>query len=104
MARERLRMADVNKEKMMKTSALYCFRTAAVMVAMPMVFIVIYPLVYLMLPESTARLADLPQDLMIFLLIEFLVIPAAGVWMYSRAKHRASAAGERDARDTRDVL
>lgn len=88
----------------MKTAALYFFRAVAVMVALPLVFVVVYPLVYLVLPESTARLADLPQDLLVFLLVEGVVVPVAGVWLYSRARHRASAEGQRDARDTRDVL
>ncbi len=88
----------------MKTPGFYFFRTLAVMVALPLVFLVIYPLGYLVLPETSARLADLPQDLIILVLIEAVIVPLSGVWIYLRARHRASEKGVREASDTRDVL
>ena len=88
----------------MKTPAQYFFRTLCVMVLLPVVFLVGYPLVYLVLPETTARLADLPQDLLLFVLLDAGLVPLIGVWFYFRARHRASAKGVREARDTRDVL
>jgi len=74
------------------------------MVVMPLMFIVIYPLVYIFLPETTARLADLPRDLIIFVLIEVVVIPIIGWRLYSRARYLVSEKGVREAGDTRDVL
>lgn len=88
----------------MKVSTLYIIRAAAMMTVLPLMFILVYPLGYLILPEPVARLADLPQDLMIFLLIEAAVVPPAGVWLFAREQYRASPAGELDAHDTRDVF
>ena len=88
----------------MKISSLYFFRTLGVMVSMLLVFIVVYPFVYMMLPEATARLADLPQDLLIFGLVEGVVVPLCGLWLYRRS--RPAEVGRRvlEKSDTRDVL
>ena len=47
---------------MMPDRKVYVARALCVMVVIPMVFLAAYPLVYLMLPESFKRLADLLQD------------------------------------------
>ncbi len=88
----------------MKTPGLYFFRTLSVMVAMPLAFIIIYPIFYLVLPETTERLADLPRDLALFLLLEVVVVPITGVWLYIRVCHLASDTGLGEAEDTRDIL
>lgn len=87
-----------------KTSTIYFFRTLSVMVALPLIFIVIYPVVYLMLPEAMARLADLPQDLIMVLLVDIILVPVCGGWLYWRARLRTSESALREIRDTRDVL
>ncbi|MEI6165602.1 MAG: hypothetical protein WCS52_00255 [bacterium] len=88
----------------MKKSLLYFLRTLCVLVVLPAGFVVLYPLVVLLLPEATARLADLPRDLALFVLIESGVVPLFALGLYWRARHRASEKGVREARDTRDVL
>lgn len=88
----------------MKVSVLYFIRVVAVMVVLPIMFILVYPLGYLVLPEPVARLADLPQDLMIFLLIEGAVVPPVGFWLFARDQYRASPARAVEAHDTRDVF
>lgn len=88
----------------MRTPALYVFRALCAMVAMPLVFIVVYPFVYMVLPETMARLADLPRDLAIFLLIEAVLVPLFGIRIYLRARHAVSEKGIGETGDTRDVL
>jgi len=67
---------------------LYAARILCVMVAVPLAFLVLYPLAFLLLPDSLARVADLPQDLTLLLLFDGLVVPAAGIWYYRRARRR----------------
>jgi hypothetical protein len=67
-------------------------RILCVMVVMAMVFLVMYPLVYLILPESWARLADLPRDFSLILLLEGVVVPLAALGLYFRARKRALSA------------
>lgn len=88
----------------MKTPALYFFRTVCALVLMPLVFIVIYPLIYMILPETADRLADLPRDLAIFILVEAVVVPIVSVWIYIRSRREGSEIRRRESRDTRDVL
>ena len=88
----------------MKTSALYFFRSVCALVLMPVVFLVIYPLAYMFLPETTARLADLPRDWTLFLLIEAVLVPVVSMGLYFRTRHGASKKLIREAEDTRDVL
>lgn len=88
----------------MKMPALYFVRTLGVMVVMPVVFLVLYPVVYMMLPETMARLADLPRDLILFVLVVVVVVPLSGVLLYFRARQGKSKKGIREAGDTRDVL
>jgi hypothetical protein len=88
----------------MKPPLLYFFRTVCVLVVLPVGFIVLYPLVVLLLPEATARLADLPRDLALFVLIETGLVSLFAVGLYVRARYRVSEKGVREARDTRDVL
>ena len=72
----------------MKKPALYFVRTLGVVVVMPVVFLVLYPVVYMMLPEMMARLADLPRYLALFALVESVVVPILGVLLYFRAQQR----------------
>jgi len=88
----------------MSTPMLYFVRTICAMMVMPMIFIVIYPLAYLVLPETTARLADLPRDLVIFLLIEVVCVPLFALWLYYRVQHKLTEKVIREANDTRDVM
>lgn len=88
----------------MKTKALYFFRTLGVMVVMPLVFIVLYPFVYLMLPEMAERLADLPRDLALFIVGEVILVPLGGIWFYFRSLRNVSEKRVQEASDTRDVL
>jgi len=67
----------------------YGARTLCVMVVMAVVFLVMYPLVYLILPESWARLADLPRDFSLILLFDGVVVPLAALGLYFRARKRA---------------
>jgi hypothetical protein len=57
-------------------------RTLCVMVVVPIVFLAVYPLVYLVLPESLARRADLPQDLSLVLLLDLVAVPVAAIGSY----------------------
>ncbi len=74
------------------------------MVAIPLVFIVIYPFVYLLLPEATARLADLPRDVGVLLMGEAVFAPLCGIWLYLRARYQASKTELSESCDTRDIL
>jgi len=74
------------------------------MIIMPLAFIVIYPVVYMVLPEMTARLADPPRDLAVFLIFDAVSVPLFGIWIYYRMRHNVSEKGIKENRDTRDVL
>ena len=90
---------------MMPDRKVYVARALCVMVVIPMVFLAAYPLVYLMLPESFKRLADLPQDLSLVLLFDGIVIPLSAFWLYRRARARELSVPRvlREKMDTRDV-
>ncbi len=82
----------------------YVGKMVCVMVVIPMVFVAIYPVVYLMLPEHVAIRADMLQDLTLLLIVEAVTVPLAGAWLYVRARHRALAKGETPVpENTRDV-
>ncbi|MEI6562903.1 MAG: hypothetical protein WCO42_01200 [bacterium] len=70
----------------MQSSGWYCARTLRVMVVMPLVFLVIYPPLLLLLPETLARLADLPRDLALVVLVDVALVPLVGIWLYYRAR------------------
>jgi hypothetical protein len=74
------------------------------MLAIPLVFIVIYPFVYLLLPETMARLADLPRDVGVLLGVEAIFAPVCGIWLYFKARHQASKTELTESCDTRDIL
>ena len=80
-------------------------RALSLMVAIPMTFLAAYPLVYVMLPERLQRLADLPRDLTLVLLISDVALPLFCAWLYGRARHqyRAHPGVIREKQDTRDV-
>lgn len=90
----------------MPDAKVYVARTLCIMVAVPMVFLAVYPLVYLLLPESAQRLADLPQDLTVALLVGDVAVPLYSAWLYYRARRRVLMAPQRirEKQDTRDVL
>jgi len=77
-----------------------------VMVVVPVVFMAVYPMVMVLLPERLAILADLPRDLTILVLLDTAFIPVLGGLFYWRARRRAAKWGKgvpRDEVDTRDV-
>jgi hypothetical protein len=77
-----------------------------VMVVIPVVFIAVYPLVMVMMPERLAILADLPRDLTLLALLNAVFVPILGGFFYWRARRRAAKWAQgvpRDAVDTRDV-
>jgi hypothetical protein len=76
----------------------------SVMVILPLVFMIVYPLVYMALPEPIQRLADGPRDVALFALVECLVVPLVAFWIYCRRKYRLSETGIWENSDTRDVL
>ena len=88
----------------MKKNLLGFFRVVCLLVVLPVGFVVVYPLVVLLLPETMARLADLPRDLALFLLVEAGLVPLMAIGFYRQARNRAFGKGSRDSRDTRDVL
>ncbi len=90
---------------MMPDRKVYVARAFCVMVVIPMAFLAVYPLVYLVLPESFKRLADLPQDLSLVLLFDGIVIPLSAFWLYRRARARELSVPRvlREKMDTRDV-
>ena len=88
----------------MKNTLISLFRVACLLVVFPVGFVVLYPLVVLLLPETMARLADLPRDLALFLLVEAGLVPLIAIGFYRQARYRALGKGSRDFRDTRDVL
>ena len=87
----------------MKTKGYYFFRTLCVMVVLPLAFIVIYPCLYMVLPETAERLADLPRDLALFVLGETIIVPLCGVWIYFQVRHNLSKKGGQEFCGNRDV-
>jgi hypothetical protein len=84
----------------------YVRGTAVALVVIPVVFLAVYPVLIVLLPERLVVLADLPQDLIVLLLLDALFVPAAGAVLYWRAKRLATGRGggtPRDRLDTRDV-
>lgn len=75
--------------------------TVLVMVVIPVAFLAVYPVLILLLPERLVVLADLPQDLILLLLLDVVLVPLAGMLLYWRA--RRGGASPRDQLDTRDV-
>lgn len=71
----------------------YFARTLCAMVGVPVVALALYPLVYLVVPESMQRLADLPRDLTIVLLFSEVTVPLCGVWLYRRARQPRAPSG-----------
>ena len=63
---------------------LYVGRMICWMVAIPLVFLAVYPLVYLVLPESVAILADLPQDLTLVLILDAVMVPVVTSALFAR--------------------
>lgn len=80
--------------------------TLCLMVALPMTFLALYPLAYVLLPEALQRVADLPQDLTLVILFSDVLLPVCSLWLYGRARrrHRHAATRLREKFDTRDVL
>ena len=84
----------------------YIRGTLCVLVVVPIVFLAVYPVMTILLPERMAILTDLLQDLTIVLLLEALVVPVAGAVLYWRARRRATELAKgipRENVDTRDV-
>jgi len=85
----------------------YIARTLCAMGVVPVAALALYPLIYLVLPESMQRLADLPRDLTIVLLFSEVTVPLCGVWLYRRARQRLRVPFPgtlRERLETRDVL
>ena len=61
-------------------------RILCVMVVLPVGFLAVYPLAYLMLPEFLARRADLPRDLSMVLLCDVAAAPLVALGLYVRAR------------------
>ncbi len=95
---------QVGLEIVVKTPAMFFFRMISVMVLLPLVFMIVYPLVYVVLPESIQRLADIPRDVVIFILVECLLVPLFAGWLYVQRRHNVSETGVRENSDTRDVI
>ena len=76
------------------------------MIVIPMVFMAGYPVVLVLLPEHLAILADLPRDLTVLVLLDALLIPVFGSFLYWRARQRTARRAHEVSRDevnTRDV-
>lgn len=67
----------------------FAARTLSVMVVTALSFLVMYPLIYVILPERLARLADLPRDFSLALLFDGIVIPLVAAGLYVRMRRRA---------------
>lgn len=90
----------------MKTPELKTFvaGTACVMVAIPLTFLAVYPLVCMMLPDYFAIRADLPRDLTILVIADAVVVPLVAGWLYVRARGRAATGSKLSVpENTRDV-
>jgi ACR3 family arsenite efflux pump ArsB len=76
------------------------------MVVVPVVFMTVYPIVMVLLPERLAILADLPRDLTLLVLLNTVFVPILGGIFYWRARRRAAKWAQgvpRDEVDTCDV-
>jgi hypothetical protein len=76
------------------------------MVVLPVVFLAVYPVLIVLLPENLVVLADLPQDLTVLLLLDAILMPMAGATIFWLARRRAAARGwgvPRDKLDNRVV-
>ena len=60
------------------------------MIVTALSFLVMYPLIYAILPERLARLADLPRDFSLALVFDGIVIPLVAVGLYVRMRRRAT--------------
>ena len=67
----------------------YLTRTLCVMVVVPVIFLAVYPVIYLFLPETIQRLADLPQDVSVMFLVSEAAIPLFSALLYARIRHRS---------------
>lgn len=86
--------------------ATYVRGALCALVVVPMVFLAVYPVLTVMLPEQVAILVDLPQDLTVVLLLDAVIVPVAAAVFYLRARRRAAAwrvGTARDDLDTRDA-
>ena len=84
----------------------YLQGTVLALVVIPVAFLAVYPVMILLLPERLAILADLPQDFIVLLMLDAVIVPAAGLALYWRARRRAAGHGvatPQDKLDTRDV-
>ncbi len=84
----------------------YVPRMVCVMVVVPVVFMTVYPIVMVLLPERLAILADLPRDLTLLVLLNTVFVPILGGIFYWRARRRAAKWAQgvpRDEVDTCDV-
>ena len=80
----------------MKTPELktYVAKVVCVMVVIPMVFLAVYPLVYLLLPDYFAIRADLVQDLTILLAADVVAVPLVAGLLYNQIRRRAALKGK----------
>ena len=67
----------------------YAARTICFMVVFPMVILALYPLLYLIVPETVAIRADLPRDLSLVLLLDGVLAPLVGGGLFVMARLRA---------------
>ena len=89
------------------TGQRYVRGTVCALVVVPLLFLAVYPLLTLILPERLAILTDLPQDLTLVLIADGVVVPLLGVALYIRARRRgdgAGGSGSRDRHESRDVF
>ena len=84
---------------MRRISRVYVGRMLGVVVVIPLLSLIVYPPLLILLPESLARLADLPRDLALILLVDVLTVPFAGLWLLYRAIRREAAKGGLEAGD-----
>lgn len=73
-------------------------------ILIPLVFLAVYPVLTMVLPDRLAILTDLPQDLMMVLILDGAMVPLIGVALYVRARKRANRRGPAPGRDSRDVF
>jgi hypothetical protein len=57
-------------------------------VVVPIAFIVVYPWFFLLLPERRQILADMPQELLMLLLAEAVLLPVLLLGAYIRGRRR----------------
>ncbi len=81
----------------------YAGRTICFMAVFPAVFIALYPLIYLILPETMAIRADLPRDISLILLLDGILVPLTGAGLFIQARRRAARGAGWGREDTRDV-